>query len=155
MTETFDAVTPSQNTDDKAADAAIDVPAERDVDELEVARELVRQARDAGVALTGADGLLPAITKTVIETALDEEMSEHLGYDKHDREGHGSGNSRNGARAKTVLTDACGAVDIEVPRDRGGTFEPQIVKKRQRRLTDVDSSTQSLPTPSCRPASST
>lgn len=138
MTETFEAVTPSQNTDDKAADAAIDIPADRDVDELEVARELVRQARGAGVALTGVDGLLPAITKTVIETALDEEMSEHLGYDKHEREGHGSGNSRNGSRSKTVLTDACGAVDIDVPRDRGGTFEPQIVKKRQRRLTDVD-----------------
>lgn len=138
MTETFEAMTPSQNTDDKAADAAIDIPADRDVDELEVARELVRQARDCGVALTGVDGLLPAITKTVIETALDEEMSEHLGYDKYDREGHGSGNSRNGARSKTVLTDACGAVDIDVPRDRGGTFEPQIVKKRQRRLTDVD-----------------
>jgi putative transposase len=74
----------------------------------------------------------------VIETALNEELCEHLGYDKHDREGHGSGNSGNGTRSKTVLTDACGAVEIEVPRDRGGTFEPQIVKKRQRRLTDVD-----------------
>ncbi len=90
------------------------------------------------MALTGPAGLLKAMTKTVIETALDEEMSEHLGYDRHAVEGRGSGNSRNGTRAKTVLTDACGAIEIEVPRDRAGTFEPQIVKKRQRRLTDVD-----------------
>ena len=78
------------------------------------------------------------MTKTVIETALDEEMSEHLGYDRHDPAGYGSGNSRNGTRSKTVLTDACGQIEINVPRDRAGTFEPQIVAKRQRRLTDVD-----------------
>ena len=106
--------------------------------ELDAARELVRLARDRGVALTGADGLLKALTKTVIETALDEEMSEHLGYDKYDPAGRNRGNSRNGVRAKTVLTDAAGHVEIEVPRDRDGTFEPQLVKKRQRRLSDVD-----------------
>ena len=78
-----------------------------------------------GVALTGPDGLLKALTKTVIETALDEEMSEHLGYDKHDPAGRNRGNSRNGTRAKTVLTDAAGEVEIEVPRDRDGTFDPQ------------------------------
>jgi transposase-like protein len=105
---------------------------------LEAARELVRQARDRGVALTGPDGLLKALTKTVIEIALDEEMSEHLGYDKHAPEGRNRGNSRNGKRSKTVLTDACGEVDIDVPRDRDGTFEPVIVGKRQRRLSDVD-----------------
>ena len=138
MTETVVAVKPSQNVDTDAATAAIEVPEGREVDELEVARELVRQARDAGVALTGPDGLLKAITKTVIETALDEELSEHLGYDRHDPVGHGSGNSRNGTRPKTLLTDACGSVEIDVPRDRAGSFEPQIVKKRQRRLTDVD-----------------
>lgn len=138
MTETLMAVTSLENADTDAAAAAIEVPVGREVDELEVARELVRQARDAGVALTGPDGLLKAITKTVIETALDEELSEHLGYDRHDRQGHGSGNSRNGIRAKTVLTDVCGSVELEVPRDRAGTFEPQLVKKRQRRLTDVD-----------------
>ena len=68
--------------------------------------ELVRLARERGVALTGPDGLLKALTKTVIETALDEEMAEHLGYDKHDPAGRNRGNSRNGTRAKTVLTDA-------------------------------------------------
>ena len=102
MTETLVAVTPSENANDKAAEAATEVPAGREVDELEVARELVRQARDVGVSLTGPDGLLKAITKTVIETALDEELPEHLGYDKHDREGHGSGNSRNGTAPRSA-----------------------------------------------------
>ena len=64
-------------------------------------------------------------------------MAEHLGYDKHDPVGRGSGNSRNGARAKTVFTEI-GAVEIEVPRDTNSTFDPVIVKKRQRRLTGVD-----------------
>ena len=78
------------------------------------------------------------MTKTVIETALDEEMSEHLGYDKHEPVGRNRGNSRNGKRSKTLLTDSSGHVEIEMPRDRDGTFEPVIVKKRQRRLSEVD-----------------
>jgi transposase-like protein len=101
-------------------------------------RELVRAARDRGEELTGPDGLLKSITKQVLEAALEEEMTEHVGYDKHAVEGRNGGNSRNGTRAKTVLTDNAGAVPVEVPRDRDGTFEPVIVKKRQRRLTDVD-----------------
>jgi putative transposase len=64
-------------------------------------------------------------------------MAEHLGYDKHDPVGRGSGNSRNGTRAKTVLTEI-GPVEIEVPRDTNSSFDPQIVKKRQRRLTGID-----------------
>ncbi|MEK0476002.1 transposase, partial [Mycobacterium ulcerans] len=89
------AVQPSQNHEDEAgAVAAIDVPSSRDVDELEVARELVRQARLTQRRPRGPGGLLKAMTKTVIETALDEELSEHLGYDRHDRAGYGSGNSR-------------------------------------------------------------
>jgi transposase-like protein len=78
------------------------------------------------------------MTKTVIEAALEEEMADHLGYDKHAVEGRNRANSRNGKRSKTVLTDSCGEVDIDVPRDRDGTFEPQLVKKRQRRLGEVD-----------------
>ena len=69
------------------------------------------------------------MTKTVLETALNEEMTEHLGYEKHDAAGVGAGNIRNGARSKTVLTDASGAVQIDVPRDRVGTFEPQMGAK--------------------------
>jgi putative transposase len=107
-------------------------------EELETARELVRQARSRGVALTGPDGLLKALTKTVIETALDEEMSEHLGYDKHEPVGRNRGNSRNGKRSKTLLTSSSGDVEVDMPRDREGTFEPVIVRKRQRRLSDVD-----------------
>ena len=94
--------------------------------------------------MTGPDGLLKALTKTVLEAALDEELTEHLGYDKHATVGRGSGNSRNGTRAKKVITDACGQVEIEVPRDRNGTFEPVIVGKRQRRITDVDRVVMSL-----------
>jgi putative transposase len=106
--------------------------------EQQAAAELVRLAKEQGLSLTGPDGLLKQLTKTVLETALNEEMTEHLGYDKHDRAGSGSGNVRNGTRSKTVLTEASGHVAIDVPRDRAGTFEPQIVRKRQRRLSGVD-----------------
>ena len=75
--------------------------------------------------------------ESVLEASLEAEMSEHLGYDKHDPVGRTKGNSRNGTRAKKVLTDV-GPVDLEVPRDRDGSFEPQLVKKRQRRLSGVD-----------------
>lgn len=106
---------------------------------MDAAVELVRQAREAGLDLTGPGGLLKQFTKTVIETALDEEMTEHLGRAKHEKtEGGRASNSRNGKTSKTVLTDVVGPVDIEVPRDRQGTFEPVIVKKRQRRLGEVD-----------------
>ena len=73
----------------------------------------------------------------MLETALEAEMSEHLGYDKHDPMGRNGGNSRNGTRTKTVLTEI-GPVDIEVPRDRDGSFAPAVVRKRQRRLDGVD-----------------
>src|SRR3954469_17861558 len=107
-------------------------------------RELVVAARARGEDLTGPDGLLKTLTKTVLETALEEEISEHLGYDKHAVEGRNHANSRNGTRAKTVLTDNAGPVQIEVPRDREGTFAPVIVAKRQRRLSDVDAIVLSL-----------
>jgi transposase-like protein len=106
--------------------------------EQQAAVELVRMAKAQGLSLTGPDGLLKQLTKTVIETALNEEMTEHLGYGKRDPAGVGSDNIRNGTRAKTVLTEVSGHVEIEVPRDRAGTFEPQIVRKRQRRLNGVD-----------------
>ena len=106
--------------------------------EQQAAVELVRLAQEKGLSLTGPDGLLKQLTKTVLEAALNEEMTEHLGYEKHDPAGAGTGNIRNGTRAKTVLTDTTGHVEIDVPRDREATFEPQIVKKRQRRLSGVD-----------------
>jgi hypothetical protein len=107
------------------------------VDQKELAEQLLEQAKEQNIELVGPGGLLGQLTKSVLETALDEEMSEHLGYEKHDPAGRNSGNSRNGTRAKTLLTEI-GPVEIEVPRDTESTFEPQIVKKRQRRLTGVD-----------------
>ena len=103
----------------------------------ELARQLVEQARSRGMDLVGPDGLLRRVTKLVLEGALEGEISDHLGYDKHDPVGKDGGNSRNGRRSKTVLTDV-GPVEIEVPRDRDGSFEPRIVRKRQRRLTGVE-----------------
>ena len=107
------------------------------VDQRQLAERLLAQAKEQGVDLVGPNGLLNQLTKNVLETALDAEMTEHLGYDKHDPAGRGSGNSRNGTRAKTVLTEI-GPVEIEVPRDTNSSFEPQIVRKRQRRLTGID-----------------
>ena len=101
--------------------------------------ELVRLAKEQGLSLTGPDGLLKQFTKSVLETALNEEMTEHLGHEKNRvPEDRDSANVRNGTRPKTVLTEATGHVEIDVPRDREGTFEPVIVKKRQRRLNGVD-----------------
>ncbi len=103
------------------------------------AKELVRLAREQGLSLTVPDGLLKQFTKTVLETALNEELTEHLGHEKHRAPGdRDCTNVRNGTRPKTVLTEATGQVQIQVPRDRDGSFEPQIIKKRQRRLNGVD-----------------
>jgi len=108
------------------------------------AEELVRRAREQGLSLTGPDGLLKQLTKVVIETALDQELTEHLGHERNTPAGNEAGNVRNGARPKTVLTGGTGQVGIDVPRDRDGTFEPQIVRKRQRRLNGVDEMVLSL-----------
>jgi transposase-like protein len=115
----------------------LDPVANQTSDTQELAQQLLEQARTDGVDLIGPDGLLNQLTKTVLETALEAEMSEHLGYDKHDPAGRNGGNSRNGTRTKTVLTEI-GPVQIEVPRDTDASFEPQIVRKRQRRLTGID-----------------
>ncbi|GAA1857365.1 hypothetical protein GCM10009687_25650 [Asanoa iriomotensis] len=104
--------------------------------DAELVGRLVEQARAAGLQLTGEGGLLQQLTKRVVEAALDGEITDHLGYDKGDPAGNNGGNSRNGARAKTVLTEV-GPVELAVPRDRDGSFEPQIVRKRQRRLSGV------------------
>ncbi|GAA4027100.1 IS256 family transposase [Streptomyces plumbiresistens] len=104
---------------------------------------LVERARSEGLQLTGQGGLLQQLTKRVLESALEGEITDHLGYERHDAVGRGSGNSRNGSRAKTVLTDV-GPVEVKVPRDTAGSFEPQIVKKRQRRLTGIDEMVLSL-----------
>jgi len=109
----------------------------------ELAESLVEQARIEGVELVGPGGLLGDLTKQVLEAGLEAEMDEHLGYAKHDPAGRDGGNSRNGTRTKTVITEV-GPVDIDVPRDRDGSFEPKIVRKRQRRLGGVDQMVMSL-----------
>jgi transposase-like protein len=110
-----------------------DQPARRPLIDDQLADELLGKAQAEGVELLGPDGLLSQVTKAVLERALAEELTGHLGYEKHDPAGRGSGNSRNGATSKTVLTEV-GAVDLTVPRDRNGSFEPQIVRKGQTRL---------------------
>lgn len=153
MTETMPGVSPTEQEEQEVGDRVdvvepggevTPISESASLEELEFARELVASARARGVALTGPEGLLKALTKTVIETALDEELAEHLGYDRHDPAGRGSGNSRNGKRTKTVLTDNAGPVQIDVPRDRDGSFDPRIVRKRQRRLEGVDTIVLSL-----------
>jgi putative transposase len=101
------------------------------------AEALLEQAREQGVELLGDNGLLKQMTKAVLERALAEELTDHLGYEVGDPVGQGSGNSRNGYTSKKLLTEA-GPLDLEVPRDRNGTHEPKIVRKGQRRLDGVD-----------------
>jgi putative transposase len=105
--------------------------------------QLVTQAREQGLELTGEGGLLQQLTKRVLESALEGELSDHLGYDKHDAAAKAGANSRNGHRSKTVTTEI-GPVEIDVPRDREATFEPKIVAKRQRRLNGVEEMVLSL-----------
>ena len=93
--------------------------------------------------LVGPGGLLAELTKRVLEAGLNAEMTEHLGYGPYDPVGHLSGNSRNGLRSKTVISDV-GPIQIDVPRDRAATFTPVIVAKRQRRLGGVDQMVLSL-----------
>lgn len=104
------------------------------IDQKDLAERLLTQVREQGVSLVGPGGLLNQLTKNVLETALEAELTEHLGHE------HGqtpiAANMRNGTRAKTVLTEI-GPVEIEVPRDRDGSFEPVIVPKRKRRLDEI------------------
>src|SRR3954449_4152467 len=111
--------------------------------EQSLAEQLVEQARADGVGLVGPGGLLAGLTKQILEAGLEVEMDEHLGYVKHAVEGRNLGNSRIGVRSTRVLTEI-GPVEIEVPRDRDSSFEPQTVRKGQRRLGGVDSMVISL-----------
>ena len=111
-----------------------------------VAAQLIEQARAEGVSLVGPGSPLAALTKQVLESALEAELDEHLGYEHGDRAGKADSegrNERNGTRGKTVHTEL-GPVTLEVPRDRDGTFEPVVVRKRQRRLNGVDEMVLSL-----------
>ena len=114
----------------------------RDADEPRLideamAEALIEQAREQGVELLGENGLLRQMTKAVLERALAEELTEHLGYEHSDPAGAGTGNSRNGFTPKRLLTEA-GSVDLDVPRDRDASFDPQVVRKGQRRLDGIE-----------------
>lgn len=87
--------------------------------------------------LLGDDGLLQQLTKALVERALQGELTHHLGYEKHAGGGKNTGNSRNGSTPKTIKGKR-GQVEIEVPRDRQATFEPQLIKKRETRFDGFD-----------------
>ncbi|WP_434600256.1 IS256 family transposase [Streptomyces sp. A5-4] len=118
-------------SDIEAGEAAVEA-----VDDGLVA-ELVARAEADGVKLTGEGGLLAELTRKILESALEGELTDHLGHEPGERAAGGRENYRNGHRSKTVATEV-GPVEITVPRDRAATFEPQLVKKRQRRLGGVD-----------------
>jgi putative transposase len=129
-------------TEDRSTEASTDTPFEVPVSASsragrELAEQLVEQARVEGVGLVGPGGLLGDLTKRVLEAGLETEMTDHLGYGRHDPAGRDGGNSRNGTRTKTVISDV-GPVELAVPRDRDATFEPKLVRKPQRRLGGVD-----------------
>ena len=125
------------------------LPATRSVESVdrpemrEWAEQLVARARAEGVELTGDGGLLTAMVRQVLQTGLEVEMADHLGYEPHDPAGRGSGNSRNGSYPKTVITEI-GEVDVRVPRDRNATFAPVTVPKHQRRLEGLGAAVLSL-----------
>ena len=107
------------------------------------AQELVSRAREEGVALTGDEGLLTSMVKEVLQAGLDVELADHLGYEPYEPSGRGTGNSRNGGYPKTVSTDV-GPVELRMPRDRQGTFEPVTVPKHVRRLEGLGANVISL-----------
>ena len=119
--------------------AKVDPSGEQPLDAVDeqLIRQLADRARAEGLQLTGEGGLLSRLTKSLVESALEGELDDHLGYAQGDPAGRNGEDSRNGRRGKTVLTDI-GPVEVAVPRDRDGSFEPKIVRKHQRRLTGVE-----------------
>ncbi len=115
------------------ADDPVDVPV---FDEATV-DALMARVEAEGLELLGPDGVLTELSSKLLNAALDGELTGHLGYEKGDPVGNGSGNNRNGHSAKTVLTEA-GAIPVRVPRDRNGTFDPVVVPKHARRLAGFD-----------------
>jgi putative transposase len=107
------------------------------------AEQLVARARSEGVELTGDDGLLTAMVRQVLQTGLEVELADHLGYEPYDPVGRGSGNSRNGSYPKTVTTEI-GEVTLQIPRDRNATFDPVTVPKFERRLDGLSGNVISL-----------
>ena len=111
------------------------MPADRRISD-EVIDELLAGA-STEEEIAGPGGLLAELTKRLIERAMEVELSDHVGYEPHCEPPGGAGNQRNGTSPKTVITEH-GKVELDAPRDRNGTFEPKIVKKRQRRFVGFD-----------------
>jgi putative transposase len=124
---TFTSAASSTRTDHETEPRSVPVVAEEPA-MRDWAAELVERARSEGVELTGDNGLLTALVRQVLQTGLEVEMTDHVGYEPHAIDGRGSGNSRNGSYPKTVTTEI-GKVDLRVPRDRKGTFDPVTVRK--------------------------
>ena len=122
MTDTIDNV---------AAEAAGQEPVEPALDEQSVAEQLVAQAREKGIELVGPDGLLSQLTKRVLETALEAEMTDHLGYESHDPAGVGQLSER--VHTETAWPEV-GDIDVTTPQGPDSTVAPQLVGKDQRRL---------------------
>jgi transposase-like protein len=120
------------------------VPVVADPSEMrDWAEQLVARARSEGIELTGDNGLLTAMVRQVLQTGLNVELAEHLGYEPYDPAGRGSGNNRNGSYSKTVTTEI-GEVELDMPRDRLGTFQPATVPKHVRRLDGLSGNVISL-----------
>jgi len=119
-------VRPSGDEEPSAVDTGPVIPPE-------VVDELMVKVRAEGLQLLGDGGVIAVLSKRLLERALDEELTDHLGYERGDPAGRNGGNSRNGTTPKQVLTEA-GKVDLDVPRDRDGSFEPVMVPKGTTRL---------------------
>ena len=127
----------------KTTTTAVDLVAPADASMREWAETLVARSRAEGVDLVGADGLLTALLRTVLQTGMEVELAEHLGYERNDPSGRGSGNSRNGYSAKTVATEI-GDIELKIPRDRNATYEPLTAPKHVRRLDGLNANVLSL-----------
>ena len=99
--------------------------------------ELLEDFKGAPESILGQHGLMNELRKRVVEAMLDGELTSHLGHRPHDPVGHGTGNSRNGYSAKKVQSKD-GELELEVPRDRNSSFEPQVLRKGQRRMDGID-----------------
>ena len=109
----------------------------------ELLDQLLSECSDPKTDLLGKDGLLKQLTKRLVERAMEGELTHQLGYEKHSTTGNNTGNSRNGKGRKT-LKGSQGELTIDVPRDRNGEFEPQLIKKHQRRFDGFDEKILSL-----------
>ena len=131
------------NEESESAGALVPAEIVANTDLDVIASRLVDAARSDGIALTGAGGLLPALLSRVLSSGLEAELTDHLGYERHAIAGINTGNSRNGTYPKTVTTEI-GDVDLQVPRDRNGTFDPQLVPIGERRLDGLAAQVVSL-----------